>query len=561
MIGSNDGLPGLMHPCHLVYILYYKIMNAPSCAFDPAMSMKGTHVANVSHSLGSLEHDLASVPRGRWTNHVPRWRVKAEGAIGDWILDGDLPVAFIHRGYRFIDFLCASPDRFRAPGLPEVYHAPTLLGIRLPLDLWLDWNHSRECYRPDLRLILDQSSCSFVIEEKWPELEMESQRHFQIRLDQDWGYVCDLRTEVTGTQVRPLEFANLLPAGAADARPDHQRHDRILWRHPTRGILRWIQNMALLRSAGNREVADRRQLAVDGWIAFAGERERNPVLAFRSASPCVASGTCSALLDEHVHFHGEPTRGGDGCFHWSMDATLLALDGQDLASLDCQAQDNDLLLDHVPRDGGQGPFHFPFCYDPQSPYNPRMHPFVYGGWRDFSQPILPGRHFRGAFWPAPEGHAGWASVQPVADADGGKALVLRGLAAGEIPSRVTDPIDSLGPARNAAADRILVHDGTPLWQDAGSRVRVAVLTRARGEAGATLCLRVRMVLFSQEDPAAQHEVILHAGQASTWTLLAIEANVPPAHDHAVYTALAITGDACWEICRIYFGPAATASTP
>ena len=267
----------------------------------------------LTESLGLLERDLAFWKEEPYRAYQPRFGVEPEGNDLLWLTDHGRRVAMVSKPNYQIDFFEFMPDRPRLAraAMPKVYHAPTLLGVKLTMIQWVNWAQNRTSDTWKLDVETTDDYVRLTLRETWGKFGMKSFKTFELRVHPQFGYVLHTENDVHADQKVWLEFANFLAVGMSDHRPDKIRFPYVVWRHPARELLRWTSNHATTRAFGQLDAYDRRKIGRDGWIGLLGERDWNPVFALKTSSQDCASVTCPNLLDEHLHFKGEPAQDTD----------------------------------------------------------------------------------------------------------------------------------------------------------------------------------------------------------------------------------------------------------
>lgn len=479
---------------------------------------------NAIGCLGSLERDLAFWNDEPYRAYRPRFGIEPQGNDLLWLTDHGRRVALVYKPLYLVDLFEFAPGQPRVakPELPAVYHAPTFLGAKLTLIQWINWAQCRSSDTWDLRIESSDSHVRLVARETWKQWGMEARKSLELRVHPRLGYVLSATNEARADQKVWLEFANVLAAGMADHRPHKIRFPCVVWRHPTRGLLRWTSNHATVRTFGQLDAYDRRKIGRDGWLGMLGERDWNPVYALESSSQDCASVTCPNLLDEHLHFKGEPAREANGRRLWQNRGTLLSLPGTVADRLVERATPNDLDTEkaHPDRVGGGWLAEFPV--DPAKPRAPRLCGFSLNKRCDFETTIPHDAYFRGAYWPAQEDVEHWATITTAKAHSGQRALRLR--------------------IRREEGERSFTQTGASLWLDSGKRYRLSAWVCYEGDAPATSAIRLAatQIYFSLASPLEVKDARLTGEQCRDWKRLELEFSAL-AHDPAVVAQWFVAG--------------------
>jgi hypothetical protein len=481
-------------------------------------------------TLGLLEHDLAFWNDEPFREYRPQFAVEAQGADILWLTDRGHRRALVYKPYDQIDLFefFPGPPRLAQPELPAVYHAPSMLGAKLTMIQWLNWEQSRSNDTHDLQVEENAESIRLTMRETWPQWGMESVKIFELRVHPRFGYVLYTANDVRADQPVKLEFANFLAAGMAEHRPHKVRFPYVVWRHPTRGLLRWTSNHATTRTFGQMDAADRRQIGRDGWLGMFGEHDWNPVYALESSSQDCAAITCDNLLDEHLHFTGDPARDVTGKCVWQNRGALLAVPGAVANQLSQQATPNDHDLERAHPDRVDVVWSANFPVDPAKPRRPRLCGFSLNKVCDFETTIPLDVCFRGKFWPAQEDVADWAMITTEKARSGQRSLRLR-----------------IG---RADGERRLGARGASLWLDAGKCYRLSAWVCYAGNAPRVSAFRLvaTQIYYNLASPLEMKEVRRTGDQCPDWQRLELEFTALP-HDPAVEVEFFVAGEGAFFV--------------
>ncbi len=468
---------------------------------------------------------------GGWT---PRFSVEENGGIV-WIRDGERRIALLHKGYCQIDlfeFFPGAPLNHGRLEIPNVYHAPTLLGVKLQTCQWINWAQSRTSDTLDMSVKAFVDHVEIVVDEEWRGWKGHSRKLFRLRVDPELGYVLDFENELEGAEPVKVEFANLLAKGMADHRPGKVRFPYVAWRHPSKGVLKWTSNMPAIRTFGQLDTYDSRKIARGGWIGFLGEADWNPVLSIDESRQDVSSITCCCLLDEHVHFKGEPARTTSGGYLWKNKGRLFAVPGKESERLLAAAAFNDLDTRKSYPERTEINWRAEYPVDPAAPRNPRLHALTLGENCDFETPVDLHRLFRGQFFPADERVDNWAMVTGERPRSGSKSLRLR--------IARNDGVKTLGMC------------GGSLWLNGGQRYRLSLWLSYKGSRPASFSVRATQIYFSMANPLESVEATLHATSDDTpWQPLELTLTARP-DDPVLVLEFTAAGDGAWFVDDVLF---------
>lgn len=473
--------------------------------------------------LGSLDRDLAFWTDQPFHNYRPRFAVEAESDDLLWLTDCGQRLALIRKSYYQIDLFEFTPGqpRLAKPTMPVIYHAPTLLGAKLTMIQWINWAQARTSDTWDLDIEQADDCLRLTARETWKQWGMESVKSFELRVHPRYGYVLYTTNDARADQPVKLEFANFLAAGMSDHRPHKIRFPYVVWRHPTRGLLKWISNHVTTRTFGQLDAYDRRQIGRDGWLGMLGERDWNPVYALESASQDCASITCPNLLDEHLHFKGEPARDDTGQHVWHNRGALLSLPGTVADQLVQQAAVNDLDTKQAYPDRVVGGWLVDCPVDPTKPRDLRLCEFSLNKLSDFETTIPHDVYFRGNYWPAVADVEHWAMITTEQAHTGKRSLRLR--------------------VGRQDGEKSFTHMGSSLWLDSGKRYRLSAWVKYAGQLPATLRLTATQIYFTLAQPQDERQTSVNGRECAAWRRLAVEfATIP--HDPAVVVQFHVAGD-------------------
>ncbi len=362
--------------------------------------------------FGAIEADLSFWADRPFDRYLPRFSIEESGSDVVWITDHGRRVALIYKPHYQIELIEFDPSRprFARAEIPEVYHAPSLLGVKLTMAQWI--NQMQQCSSDAWTLEIQARHDKVIISvrESWRQWRMESVKTFELRVHSRFGYVLGTTNSICGGASVLIEFANVLAAGLADHRPEKIRFPFVVWRNPRQGLLRWISNHASIRCFGQIDTVGARNLGTDGWLGFLGERDWNPVFALRSASQPCASITCDNLLDEHLHFQEASSLDASGNYRWKSEGALFSLPGHVAERLVADSKPNDLAteLAYPERIGKDWSANYPV--DPSLPRNPKLCAFMMNRVSDFENALPLTSYYRGQFWPAQLCVEGWVSI-------------------------------------------------------------------------------------------------------------------------------------------------------
>jgi hypothetical protein len=293
--------------------------------------------------------------------------------------------------------------------------------------------------------------------------------------------------------------------------------------------LRWTSNHATTRAFGQLDTYDRRQIGRDGWLGMLGERDWNPVFALESSSQNCASVTCCNLLDEHLHFKGDPRRDATGRYVWQNRGLVLSLPGTVADRLVQQAAPNDLETETAYPDRVGGGWLADFALDPAQPRRLRFCGMSLNKVCDFETTIPRDAYFRGVYWPAQEEVADWAMITTEKAHSGRRSLRLT--------IRPEDGERSLSPV------------GSSLWLDSGQRYRLSAWVCHEGDAPGAMRLSATQIYFTLSQPQAVAEARLSGAPCRQWQRLELEFTALP-HDPAVVVQLFVAGNGVFFVDNV-----------
>jgi len=475
-------------------------------------------------SLGSLERDLAFWKEEAYGAYQPQFGVEPEEDGLLWLTDHGRRIALVHKRDYQIDFFEFTPGRPRLarPALPKIYHAPSLLGAKLTIIQWVNWNQCRTSDTWKLDVETTDSYIRLAVRETWEKWGMESLKTFELRVHPQFGYVLYTENNIHAGQKVWIEFANFLAAGMADHRPDKIRFPYVVWRHPTRGLMRWTSNHATTRMFGHLDSYDRRKIGRNGWIGLLGERDWNPVFALTTASQDCAAVTCPNLLYEHLHVKGAPTRDEGGKYVWKNSGALLALPGTIADRLVDQAQPNDLETEKAYPERVGGGWFVEAPIDPSKPRNLRLCEFSLNKLCDFETTVAHDVYFRGGYWPAQEEVENWARITTEKAHSGKRSLQLH-----------------IGPDES---ERSISPQGSSLWLNAGKRYRFSGWLCYEGPSPQSMArISATQIYFSINDPLEMKEARLTGDQCRDWRRFEMEFTALEG-DPAVVVQIFVSGE-------------------
>ncbi|MCC6581083.1 MAG: hypothetical protein IT440_11645 [Phycisphaeraceae bacterium] len=157
-----------------------------------------------------------------------------------------------------------------------------------------------------------------------------------------------LEVSVRKLDPAPMEFFNLMMAGALVDRAELRRWSHSVWENPDGKLRRVVHSNALL--AGTEYTGDRdergpwrsRNLPYpQAWFGYAAHERFNPFVFVHASDAPLWIGTCNALFDEHLLWStaGQDNLGEDGYFHTSASLELVNLPPDAARALLDQATD------------------------------------------------------------------------------------------------------------------------------------------------------------------------------------------------------------------------------
>ncbi len=339
----------------------------------------------------------------RYADYTPNFRVEEFQPGAWWVLDGATRVGSVQAESGFLELVNFDPHAPRPVEFPEVYHAPTAPGDRIPLANWVKWNQETTSERNELTFSGGGETLTVQFEEWFAgephppaplSMQERGRRMHAVKtctfaVDADLGYVVQVESHVQSPVSHQVEFANFLPEHVVDDRL--QRWPFVLWQHPDGRILRWNQNNAGAEAYGNRDHHGLRQIDPEGFFGFFGEKDRCPVAEFRGANMPIAAATCANMLDEHLHWvvgrDFEPPQDEAGLYTYDVAFTLASLPGEVGAKLAEGAELNDLILERYPSEmAGR----YPWTRGETGPVRPLDHVvFRQGTTCDFTERLDP----------------------------------------------------------------------------------------------------------------------------------------------------------------------------
>lgn len=447
-------------------------------------------------SLGLFETDTAFYRDEPFREYCPQFGIETEDQKTIWLTDRGRRIALVDQGDYQIDLFEFQPGQPRLPNpqRPALYHAPTLLGARVPLAQRIGSEH-RSSQTWKLSFEEQPDRLALRIAESWPG--RHSVKRLELCVHPRFGYVLHIADSIQSAEPVAVETWNLLAAGLAHHHPAKRRFPFQVWHAPSRGLLKWTSNMVSLRCPGQTDREAARNLGANGWLGCLGEPDWNPLFALGEASQPCRLATCDCLLDEHFYF--EPASS------LTCAGTLLALPGALANRLIKRASFNELSAD---------------------PFNRRLRPFGLNQFCDFETPVALDAYYRGQYWAVAENGDAWATVSDEQAHSGRWALRLR--------VRPEDGEKSIGPS------------GSSLWLDAGRSYRLTAFLCYHGRSPAACRLRASQCYFSWTENRAATEARLDADGTIGWQRLELSFRVLPRDPAAVIT-LAVSGDGKWFV--------------
>lgn len=462
---------------------------------------------------GLLEADLAFHRAEPFRDYRPQFGVESQDEQTLWITDHGRRIALVDQRDCLIDLFEFEPGRPRLsnPQKPAVYHAPTLLGARLTLAQWIG-KQGRTSATWELAITVALERIMLAVTEAWLRPARHSVKRLELGVHPRFGYMIYTFDEVRSSEPAGLELYNFLVKGLAHHHPAKRRFPLVVWRSPSRGLLKWTSNLVSLRCAGHQDRKFARNLGANGWLGFLGEPDWNPVFALSAASrPCTLS-TCDNLLDEHFCFAPAPAQPGNEDILTCRGA-LLALPGAVADRLIERAAVNDLLADQP---------------NPAWPYSvsPRLRPFNLNQLSDFENSIALDEYYRGQYWYAIENGEEWAALSDEKAHSGHWALRLR--------------------VRPAEREKSLSPLGSTMWLEAGRSYRLSAYVCYAGTKPGQFRLGVSQAYFSSAENREPKAARCAATGTTAWRRLELTFTALP-HDPCAVVQLVASGHGHWFI--------------
>lgn len=459
----------------------------------------------------TLRHALQTAGfANRFHDHIPHWRIEEFQPGHWWIYDGDLRVGLALRdGQDVAELLNTDPLRPEtAISFPALYHAPTMLGDRVTMAMWLNGPGTKSDFN-ELSFATNADGVTAFFRENWNDGRRASKK-LCWRLDADFGYVLSVEAKMSVPYLEQHapnklpEHCNFLPRGATDDRPESARYPYVLWQHPLGKIVRWNQNNVGARALGALGVHDRRLLKDSGFIGFFGESDRDIALEILQSSPVSTALTCPQMLDERVMWAPPeveaPPQNESGDYCYQAAYNLVAVPPPVSADLTAQAELLDGVLDRTDA-VLEARHHWCAAEYPQvagAPKNLRLCTLAAGTVADFETRLDAAAGFRGLVFPYPD------------DADAPISVVSDGAHSGMHSLRLQPD----GQALRAAPM------GACLHVTAGQRYRLSAWLKTELTSGAAQLSAIEFQ-FSLAHITATHRSTPVRGQAD-WQKVAVE---------------------------------------